>query len=463
MKRFISFLIILIGDILALIASFFISYYIRISLLPFLFGMDLPAFFPASHFYQFSYLIVVFLLIFFYEKLYTRRFDLFEEFIFITRGLFIGVVFIVVIVYFSRSAEVFARTIFILMLFVGMAVVPLVRFLIKKILIVSGLYNKKTLVLGVRGEVNKVIMPLKKLEASGYQLAKIVQLDSPSNWQEDLGASAELAHQYETIIVVSHGFTRQQQDQVLNYLEHQVKEIKLLSDFNFLKTIGVETEYVDELLMIRMANNLLSPLNRIFKRIFDLVVSLVAIILLLPLFIFLWLVIKLESRGPIFFTQERFGQGGRKFKFIKFRSMYVNGDEKLAVFLKDNPQLQQEWDTYKKLKSYDPRVTKVGKFLRRFSLDELPQIIHVLMGDMSIVGPRPYLIREMEEIEKSAAIIFKVKSGLTGLWQIRGRSELSFQDRLKLDEFYVRNWSFLLDMLIILKTFGVVLRGKGAY
>ncbi|MCP4152989.1 MAG: sugar transferase, partial [bacterium] len=106
---------------------------------------------------------------------------------------------------------------------------------------------------------------------------------------------------------------------------------------------------------------------------------------------------------------------------------------------------------------------RVGKFLRRFSLDESPQIYNVFKGDMSIVGPRPYLIREKEEIQQSAAIIFRVPSGLTGLWQIKGRSELSFEARLKLDEFYVRNWSFFLDIIIILKTFGAVLKGKGAY
>ncbi len=225
----------------------------------------------------------------------------------------------------------------------------------------------------------------------------------------------------------------------------------------------METEYIDELLVMRMANNLLSPVNRFFKRAFDLLVSIVGSILLLPLFMIIALLIKIDSRGPVLFIQERFGKEGKKFKLFKFRTMYMNADEKLNQYLEQHPELQQEWDQFKKLKSFDPRVTGIGKFLRRFSLDEAPQILNVLKGDMSIVGPRPYLVREKEEIEKSAAIIFRVKSGLTGLWQIKGRSELSFETRLKLDEFYVRNWSFLLDITIILKTFSAVLRGKGAY
>ena len=267
----------------------------------------------------------------------------------------------------------------------------------------------------------------------------------------------------ETLIIVARGIEKTRLNRLINRCENHVKEIRIVSDSTYLKTIGVETEYIDELLVMRMANNLLSPANRFFKRMFDLLVSVVGIVLVMPFFLLIALLIKLDSRGTVLFVQERFGKEGKRFNLLKFRTMYEDTDEKLNEFLRRNPQLQAEWDRYKKLKSFDPRVTRIGKFLRRFSLDEAPQIFNVLKGDMSIVGPRPYLIREKEEIEKSAAIIFRVNSGLTGLWQIRGRSELSFETRLKLDEFYVRNWSLSLDIIIILKTFGVVIRGKGAY
>jgi len=143
--------------------------------------------------------------------------------------------------------------------------------------------------------------------------------------------------------------------------------------------------------------------------------------------------------------------------------MYLNSDEILQEFLEKNPEAKKEWDKYKKLKSYDPRVTKIGKFLRATSLDELPQIFNVLKGDMSLVGLRPYLPREISDMGEYKDIILLTRPGITGLWQISGRNELTFQDRLKLDTWYVLNWSLWLDIVILFKTIKVVLKREGAY
>ena len=143
--------------------------------------------------------------------------------------------------------------------------------------------------------------------------------------------------------------------------------------------------------------------------------------------------------------------------------MYLNSDEILQEFLEKNPEAKKEWDKYKKLKSYDPRVTKIGKFLRATSLDELPQIFNVLKGDMSLVGLRPYLPREISDMGEYKDIILLTRPGITGLWQISGRNELTFQDRLKLDTWYVLNWSLWLDIVILFKTIKVVLNREGAY
>jgi undecaprenyl-phosphate galactose phosphotransferase len=453
MKRAISFTAILLTDIVALILSFHLAYFIRVEIIQDLFNVSNPWFFPLEHFYDMYYLLFVFILIFSYEKLYAynRRYDFFEEFVFIVRGLFMSVVLIAVLIYLSRAFESFTRTIPILMMLTGMVVVPLFRYIVKKLLTVSGVYTRHAAVLGKKEETDRVLPVLKKLESGG---CKIIAVLEPGEAQD-----IEL----ETLIIVPRGIDNENVNRLINRWENRVKEIRIVSDSGYLKTIGVETEYIEELLVMRMANNLLSPVNRFFKRLFDLLVSLLSILLLLPFFIVIALVIKIDSRGPVLFRQLRFGKEGKKFKLLKFRTMFVDGDEKLKEYLNQNPNLQEEWDRYKKLKSHDPRVTRVGRFLRRFSLDEAPQLFNVLNGTMSIVGPRPYLPREKEDIERSAAIIFRVKSGITGLWQIKGRNELSFDARLKLDEFYVRNWSFLLDITIILKTFGTVLKGKGAY
>ena len=461
MKKVVSFFTVLLADIFSLILAFYISYFLRVKIIPTIFNIVNPWFFPVEHFYKMYYLLFVFIFIFSYEKLYTRRFEFFEEFIYITRGLFMSVILIAVIIYLSRIEEIFARTILILIMLTGMIIVPLVRYLVKKLLIVSGIYIKNAAVVGIAGETDRLLPTLKKLESMGY---KIVDVLKPENIESiEKIERLTLLDKVETLIIIPKDIEKERLNRLISRCENDVKEIKIVSDSTYLKTIGVEAEYIEELLVMRMANNLLSPVNRLVKRGFDLVVSAAGVILMLPFFMVISLLIKIDSRGSILFIQERFGKEGKKFKFLKFRTMYEDADEKLKEYLRQNPRLQQEWDRYKKLKSYDPRVTRIGKFLRRFSLDESPQIFNVLKGDMSIVGPRPYLIREKEAIEQSASIIFRVESGLTGLWQIKGRNELSFEARLKLDEFYVRNWSLFLDIVIILKTFGVVLKGKGAY
>ncbi len=206
-----------------------------------------------------------------------------------------------------------------------------------------------------------------------------------------------------------------------------------------------------------------SLVNEGLKRAFDIIISILLLPFILPIIGLIAILIKIDSEGPVFFIQDRLGKNGKKFKCIKFRTMYVNNDEILEDYLKRNPEKREEWNKYKKLKSFDPRVTRVGRFLRKTSLDELPQIFNVIKGDMSLVGPRPYLPKEETDMGYFKNTILLTKPGITGLWQVSGRNELEFKVRLILDERYVLNWSFWLDLLIMLKTIKVVLKREGAY
>jgi len=202
------------------------------------------------------------------------------------------------------------------------------------------------------------------------------------------------------------------------------------------------------------------------KRLFDIVFSSIVLVLLFPLFLIIGLIIKLTDKGSVFFVQERLGLNGKIFKVYKFRTMYPNNEEILNNFIQKNPRAKEEWQKYRKLKTYDPRVTLIGKFLRKTSLDELPQFINVLKGDMSVVGPRPYIYKEFEEYnipQETIKKILSVKPGITGLWQVTLRNDASFKERIKLDEEYIKNQSFIYDLRIILKTIKVMLTGKGAY
>jgi len=200
------------------------------------------------------------------------------------------------------------------------------------------------------------------------------------------------------------------------------------------------------------------------KRFGDVVFGLVALVLSSPLFVLMTLLVKLSSAGPIFYVQERVGRNYRRFGCIKFRTMYSEADDLLLNLLDKSPELKIEFERDFKLRK-DPRITPVGMFMRRSSLDELPQFINIIMGDMSLVGPRPIVEKEIPKYGDFMDTIVSVRPGLTGLWQVSGRNNLSYQRRVQLDFIYATNRSLLLDIRVILRTFGVLLfpRDRGAY
>lgn len=197
------------------------------------------------------------------------------------------------------------------------------------------------------------------------------------------------------------------------------------------------------------------------KRTFDVIMSLISMILLSPLMLIIGILIRLDSKGKVVFTQERIGKNGQPIRVYKFRSMIPNAEEELKKMLNENDELRKEYKKNKKLEN-DPRITKLGNFLRKSSLDELPQLLNILKGDMSFVGPRPYLYREKEDMEPYYKNIIKMKPGLTGLWQVSGRSNLGFNERIQLDNRYYRTRGIKTDIKLILKTFKVVLKKQGA-
>lgn len=194
------------------------------------------------------------------------------------------------------------------------------------------------------------------------------------------------------------------------------------------------------------------------KRVIDLVLASALLLVGLPFFIAIAAAIRLDSAGPAFFRQPRLGRGGAEFVLFKFRTMHVDGDERLTALMARSADARHEFDTYRKLAA-DPRLTRFGWWLRRFSLDELPQLIAVLRGDMSLVGPRPYLRTELPPALRTP--ILQVRPGLTGSWQTNGRNQLSFDARIAMDQVYARHWTLLSDLKIIALTPWVILTGRG--
>jgi Undecaprenyl-phosphate galactose phosphotransferase WbaP len=198
------------------------------------------------------------------------------------------------------------------------------------------------------------------------------------------------------------------------------------------------------------------------KRIIDLTLVVLSGFIVIPLSLLLSIMIQLDSPGKILYKHERIGKNGRMFTLWKFRTMFINADEILEGYLEQNPHAQIEWQQTQKIKS-DPRITRMGKLLRRTSLDELPQLWNILKGEMSLVGPRPIVQSELVHYGGLANPCFSVRPGLTGLWQVSGRNNTTYEERVQFDEYYVNNWSIRLDIYILLRTILVVLRADGAY
>lgn len=242
----------------------------------------------------------------------------------------------------------------------------------------------------------------------------------------------------------------------------KVKIIKFLPRVEGLITFDTKVEDYDGLLVTSTSRGTMRTLPKLAKRILDILGSLVGILTLIPLSIYVYYKNRKEGdKDPIFFTQQRIGKDGKPFKIYKFRTMVPNAEQVLEDLMKKDPAIKKEYLTNKKLEN-DPRITKAGKMLREKSLDEFPQFINVLKGEMSIVGPRPYLLREKEDMGYAYKSIINCKPGVTGMWQTHGRSDVSFEERLELDDYYYRNWNFWLDVTLLIKTIRLVIHGTGA-
>jgi len=250
---------------------------------------------------------------------------------------------------------------------------------------------------------------------------------------------------------------------LIQHLSRHNSDVQLVPALRGLPLYGMEANhfFAHEVLILTMRNNLARRLPRLIKRCFDLAVSILVLLLGSPLFLFIAFKVR-QSGRPIFFGHTRVGQYNQAFKCYKFRTMAPNADKLLADLLASSAEARAEWERDFKLKN-DPRITPIGHFLRKTSLDEIPQLWNVLKGDMSLVGPRPVVTAELERYGNQVDYYLEAKPGVTGLWQISGRNDVSYDTRVYLDAWYVKNWSLFNDIVILLRTVKVIFRREGAY
>ncbi|MDA8152673.1 MAG: undecaprenyl-phosphate galactose phosphotransferase WbaP [Acidithiobacillus sp.] len=266
------------------------------------------------------------------------------------------------------------------------------------------------------------------------------------------------------VVLALDGDQWETQERLLHSLGLSYPNLTIAPPLRGLPLFGMEVMHFfsHEVLMLRVRDNLARLGPRITKRLFDLMVASLLVLILSPLLLYIAWRIRSEDGGPVFFIQERVGRRGRPFGCLKFRSMVMDAEDRLKRYLHSHPDLAAEYERNFKIRD-DPRVTRIGKLLRRGSLDELPQLFNVLRGDMSLVGPRPLLEQELDRYGDNICLYHLVHPGITGLWQVSGRSETTFDERAHLDAWYVKNWTLWYDIVILLRTVKVVLRREGAY
>lgn len=421
------------------------------------------------------WILPVWLFFFFYEGLYTRRFSFWDEIRVLLKVIVISTAGIFTVASLGKINDQISRTVIALMGVLAVVLLPLSRMTLKKMLRNFGLLKRRVLILGA-GKTGRLIAKALKREPNyGYEVVGFVD-DDPEKFGKKLeGAKihrgVDRATYYtkrcdiEDLFIAMPGAGRERLQGLINNFQHKVKNILFVPDVFGIAVLGTSLQHFfqEEAFAFEMKNNLARPVNIFVKSVFDILFGLLMLPFVLLLLLLLAVLIKFDSNGPVIFTQERIGKKGKTFKCFKFRTMDINAESLLTEYIRKNPLAEDEWSRHWKLKD-DPRITRIGKFLRSTSLDELPQIFNVLKGEMSLVGPRPVTQIEIDDYYREAAdLCFSVPPGITGLWQVSGRNLESYDHRIALDSWYVRNWNIWLDIVIMLKTVRVVLKKEGAY
>ena len=467
-----------LGDGLALLVSFYLGR------LPYAFYYGLPPLYVLQHWWgslaQLNLLLFILLgvlgiSIFFAKGHYARRKAFWDEAgeILLVFSLLLGLN--AAIAFSGKWA--FSR----LWLFstwgLAFLVLPAMRLGVRGMLQRTGLWVRPVIIIGGGQNALEAMKALDSDSMLGFKVQRILVPDSTAceknSFPEDVPVEflegdplASLARLGNPHVVLALDVDQwAAQEQLVRLLGLNYPNLAIAPPLRGLPLFGLEVMHFfsHEVLMLRVRDNLARLGPRLIKRIFDVVVASLLVAILSPVLLFLVWRIRSEDSGPAIYSQERVGRGGRTFRCLKFRSMMVDADARLAEYLSIHPELREEYEKTCKLKN-DPRVTRMGLFLRRTSLDELPQIFNVLRGEMSLVGPRPVTRRELDEYYGDIAGLYRlVHPGISGLWQVSGRSDTTYSERIYLDSWYVKNWSLWYDIVILIRTVGVVFRRQGAY
>ncbi len=436
-----------------------------------------------NHFVTYSYLkikpfMMYFVIPFFYlcgmflKQTFINRMQFWKVLERCFAAVFYGTAAIIVVLYFVKEAGNTSRFFVFLTGFLAFFVIIFFRYIIKNflckfdifkipILIIGGGKTAEILVDGIKdnyGEMYKIIGILEDNEQS----KKLKPYPVLGGFQDAERIIKE--KNVRNVVIAAPGLEQSKIISLVNRVQPLVHNLSIVPNLIAIPMSGIEAErfFNEKIMLLRLKNNLANPLNRLAKYSFDFFCTLLGTIIISPLLLVIAAAIYLDSPGKVIFKHTRIGKNGKAFGCYKFRTMCMDADKKLAELLATSPAAKEEWERDFKLKD-DPRVTKIGKFLRKTSLDELPQIFNVLKGEMSLVGPRPIVQAELEKYGEYLDDYLMVRPGITGMWQVNGRSDTTYEERVHMDSWYVRNWSIWIDIMLLWRTVKSVIKCEGAY
>ena len=438
MKELSAKLIFVIIDLLTIFIAVILAYFLRYFMEE-LFGyVDR---YPLENYLFFAPLYITTITLFLYEGIYAYHYDFWHESKLIFKSVFFSFLIVMAYLAMTKSVQEYSRAVIVFAFVLMPFFIPITKYITKNLLYHLGFWQRKADIYGSDPFLNEEIF-------ENHYLGYIQSANDDAL----------------TIFVNSFGTSQKKLKEIIkNEIAHkqEVIFVPLIDDFDLTHSQIYHLSNTRTNLIV-FQNRLKSRYRLWVKQLSDIIMTIIALPLLTPLMLFISYKIRKEEPGSsILFKQERLGQNGKIFVCYKFRTMYEDGDKKLKAYIEEHPEEIEYYDTYHKYMN-DPRITRIGHFLRRTSLDEITQIFNVIKNEMSFIGPRPYMLNEKEKIGESIDTILTVKPGITGLWQVSGRSEVDFYSRVKLDVWYINNWNLWMDLVILIKTVKTVLIREGA-
>lgn len=464
--RLLPSLIFALGNYAALVVTGMLSVFLRNCIMTY-------SVFHVSLLYLFLWLPMVFMFFNFYSGLYGRRMLIYRMVERLFFACLEGAVLSIILMFFAQVSGQVSRFFVLAYVVIAFVLLAIVRVILSKAMKKVKAFQIPVLIVGAGQTAELVVRQILHDSGMRYRVVGFLEDRHPVGTKihglpvlGGFGNMEEVIQEtgVHTVLIAAPGLPQDDLSSLIYRAQSLVKQVDVIPNLVAvpMSNVTAESFFDAKIMVLHIRNNLASPWNQMLKRLFDIVATICGGLLISPILLAIAFWVYHDSPGPVIFKHRRVGRNGKEFNCYKFRSMCVNSKEVLEHLLATDPEAKAEWDKEFKLKD-DPRITKSGAFLRKTSLDELPQLWNVLKGEMSLVGPRPIVQAEVPRYGKYIKEYYSVLPGITGMWQTSGRSDIDYPERVQMDSWCVHNWSVWLDMVLLWRTVAVVLSHKGAY